>query len=245
MSSAGCSPARPSSHDGHVMVHEARVWSRPASPPPALRRSRQRRDGRLARRVGGRPRHRRPGARRAPRRCSRAYRDAPAAAGPAVLQVHVSLAPTDAEALAIAKDQWRNGLVSPPECWDIEQPEAFDDAAGEPVEAEMRRAVLISHDAVELAERIAVAGRSSASTACTCTTSARISSGSSSRAETELLPAAERRRHREDQRHQRPVVEDGGRSTASTSRRSSTATATGSATSPDSRSASTTLPTSG
>ena len=34
--------------------------------------------------------------------------------GPAVLQVHVSLAPTDAEALAIAKDQWRNGLVSPP-----------------------------------------------------------------------------------------------------------------------------------
>ena len=69
--------------------------------------------------------------------------------------MHVSLAPTDAEALAIAKDQWRNGLVSPPECWDIEQPEEFDEAAGEPADAEMRKAVLVAQDAGELAARIA------------------------------------------------------------------------------------------
>ena len=75
--------------------------------------------------------------------------------GPAILQVHVSLERTDAEALAVAKDQWRNGVVPPHQAWEITQPEDFDAAAGEPTDAEMRDAVLVGQDAGELAERIA------------------------------------------------------------------------------------------
>ena len=141
------------SRDGHVRVDDARVWSRPEVPPPLLAAAVSPEtagwvagwaDGLAT--VAQSP--------DALRRVLHEYRDH-GGRGPAVLQVHVSLAPTDAEALAIAKDQWRNGLVSPPECWDIEQPEAFDEAAGEPEDEEMREAVLISADAGELAQRIA------------------------------------------------------------------------------------------
>ena len=141
------------SHDGHVVVHDARVWSRPAAPPPLLGTAVSAEtagwlagwaDGLAT--VAQSP--------DALRRILDVYRGN-GGSGAAVLQIHVSLAPTDAEALAIAKDQWRNGLVSPPRCWDIEQPEAFDEAAGEPGDAEMREAVLVAHDASELAARIA------------------------------------------------------------------------------------------
>jgi coenzyme F420-dependent glucose-6-phosphate dehydrogenase len=140
-------------HDGHVMVHEARVWSRPAAPPPLFGAAVSAETaGWLAGWADGLAT-----VAQAPdalRQVLGAYRGQ-GGRGPAVLQVQVSLAPTHAEALAVAQDQWRNGLVSPPDCWDIQQPEAFDEAAGEPVEAEMRRAVLIAHDPAELAKRIA------------------------------------------------------------------------------------------
>ena len=141
------------SHDGHVRMEEARVWSRPAAPPPLLGAAVSPEtagwvagwaDGLAT--VAQSP--------DALRRVVAEYRDH-GGRGPTVLQVHVSLAPTDAEALAIAKDQWRNGLVPPPECWDIEQPEEFDAAAGEPNDAELREAVLVAHDAGALADRIA------------------------------------------------------------------------------------------
>jgi probable non-F420 flavinoid oxidoreductase len=140
------------SHEGHVVVHDARVWSRPEFPPPLLGTAVSSETARwlagwadgLAT-VAQSP--------DALRKIVDEYRGN-GGRGSAVLQVHVSLAPTDAEALAIAKDQWRNGLVSPPECWDIEQPEAFDEAAGEPDEGEIRRAVLVAQDAGELAARI-------------------------------------------------------------------------------------------
>ena len=75
--------------------------------------------------------------------------------GPRILQVHVSWAPTDAEALAIAKDQWSHAVLSPPTIWDLEQPEDFDAAAGEPSDQQLRDALLISSDLDELAQRIA------------------------------------------------------------------------------------------
>lgn len=145
------------SHDGLVRVHEARVWSRPEHCPPLLGAAVSAEtagwiagwaDGLAT--VAQSP--------EALRRILEEF-NGNGGRGPAVLQVHISLAPTDAEALAIAKDQWRNGLVTPPECWDIEQPEAFDAAAGDPADEEMREAVLISDDAAELADRIlALAG---------------------------------------------------------------------------------------
>ncbi len=141
------------SRDGLVRVHEARVWSRPEQGPP-LHGAAVSADtaGWIAGWADGLAT-----VAQSPdalRRIVEEFRGS-GGRGPAVLQVHVSLAPTDAEALAIAKDQWRNGLVGPPECWDIEQPEVFDEAAGEPKDAELRKAVLVSGDAGELAARIA------------------------------------------------------------------------------------------
>jgi alkanesulfonate monooxygenase SsuD/methylene tetrahydromethanopterin reductase-like flavin-dependent oxidoreductase (luciferase family) len=75
--------------------------------------------------------------------------------GPCVLQVHLSLAETDAEALALAKDQWRNGLIGPPRAWDFEQPEDFDAATADPDEKQLREAVLVDSDPAALAQRIA------------------------------------------------------------------------------------------
>ena len=50
----------------------------------------------------------------------------PGGRGSVALQVHFSWAPDDNTALAIAHDQWRHGVITAPELWDIEQPEEFD-----------------------------------------------------------------------------------------------------------------------
>ena len=54
-----------------------------------------------------------------------AYRDA-GGRGPLRLQVHVSWAPTDEEAAAVAYDQWRSNVFPPPVCWDLELTDHFD-----------------------------------------------------------------------------------------------------------------------
>ncbi len=54
-----------------------------------------------------------------------AYRDA-GGRGPLHLQVHVSWAPEQAQAEAIAYDQWRSNVFAPPVCWDLETAEHFD-----------------------------------------------------------------------------------------------------------------------
>lgn len=140
-------------HDGAVRVHRARVWSRPAVAPPLLGAAVSAETAEwLAGRVDGLATVAQP-----PdvlRRVIEAYRSA-GGEGPCILQVHLSLEETDAAALATAKDQWRNGLVGPPRAWDLEQPEDFDAAVGEPDEDELRTAVLVDADAASLAERIA------------------------------------------------------------------------------------------
>ncbi len=65
---------------------------------------------------------------------------------PAYLQAHVSWAPTEEEALAIAFEQWRSNVFSPPVCWDLELPEHFDEAARFVRPDDVRRAVLVSAD---------------------------------------------------------------------------------------------------
>ncbi|QKJ18557.1 TIGR03885 family FMN-dependent LLM class oxidoreductase [Microbacterium hominis] len=141
------------SHDGLVRVHRARLWSRPATPPPLLATAVSAETAAWAAgwaegiaTVAQEP--------AALERLLDAYGSA-GGQGPRVLQVHVSIAETDAEAYAIASDQWRNGLVPPPRAWDLEQPEHFDAAVGEVDEAELRRAVLVDDDPVALAERVA------------------------------------------------------------------------------------------
>jgi hypothetical protein len=69
--------------------------------------------------------------------------------------VHISLAESDEAAFAIARDQWSNGLLSPPVTWDLEQPEDFEAAVAGLDKEDLRKAVLVDHDASSLADRIA------------------------------------------------------------------------------------------
>ncbi|WP_017202178.1 TIGR03885 family FMN-dependent LLM class oxidoreductase [Microbacterium algeriense] len=141
------------SHDGLVRAHRARIWSLPAAPPPLFATavsaetaawSAEWADGLVT--VAQPP--------SVLRRVIDEYRSA-GGTGPCSLQVHLSWAATDAEALALAREQWRNGVLAPPLTWNIEQPEEFDAAIGAPDDAALRAAVLIDHDAASLADRIA------------------------------------------------------------------------------------------
>ena len=142
------------SSDGTVRTHRARVWSRPEVPPrlvgaavtPETAASAAAwADGLIT--VVGSPDQM--------RRVNGAYRDA-GGQGPCVVQVHLSWAPTDAEAVAIALEQWRHGpAVQPPETWDIADPAEFDRRASDVDESAIRGALLVENEPTRLAERIA------------------------------------------------------------------------------------------
>jgi probable non-F420 flavinoid oxidoreductase len=110
--------------DGLVTVDRARVWEVPEPRPrlvgPAVSLESA---GRVAAwsegmvTVNQRP--------EALRQMVGAYRDA-GGAGPLALQVHLSWAPTEAEAEQIAHDQWRSNVFPAPVSWDTETVEAFD-----------------------------------------------------------------------------------------------------------------------
>ena len=140
-------------HDGLVRVHRARVWSRPAEPPPlfATAVSAETAEWAASWAQGLATVAQEPAALR---RAVEAYRGA-GGAGPCILQVHLSIAESDDAAFAIARDQWQNGLLSPPVTWDLEQPEDFEAAvAGLDLE-DLRKSVLVDHDTSSLADRIA------------------------------------------------------------------------------------------
>ena len=79
------------------------------------------------------------------RRMIDAYRDA-GGQGRLVLQVHVSWDPDPARALALAHDQWRSNVFPPPLCWDLDSPEAFEQASAHVTPDDMHAAVRISSD---------------------------------------------------------------------------------------------------
>ncbi|KUI18617.1 LLM class F420-dependent oxidoreductase [Mycobacterium sp. GA-1285] len=132
------------SHQGLVQVNRARLWTRPEKIPdlvgPAVTPETAARhatwaDGLVTVNQS----------REALEKVLRAYRDA-GGRGPARLQIHLSWAPSEDEALAIAHDQWRSNVFDPPVCWDTETVEAFD-VMGEKVAPEqMRQSVRISSD---------------------------------------------------------------------------------------------------
>ena len=102
-----------------------------------------------------------------------AYRDA-GGRGPAALQVHLSWAPTEDEAEAIAHEQWRSNVFAPPVCWDLETAEHFDVVSGDvPPETGRRRCVNVSADLGRHAGLAARVRGARASTRSTCTTSGR------------------------------------------------------------------------
>jgi hypothetical protein len=63
-----------------------------------------------------------------------------------VLQVHLSWAPTDEEALEIAYDQWRTNVFDPPICWDVETVEEFDERARDVTREDVQKKVLVSSE---------------------------------------------------------------------------------------------------
>jgi probable non-F420 flavinoid oxidoreductase len=132
------------SHDGLVTVDRARVWTLPVEPPALVAAAVSPEtagwaagwaDGLIT-------------VHQAPdtlRRVLAAYRDG-GGRGPAYLQVHLSYASTDEEALAVAHDQWRSNVFGPPVCWDLELTDHFDEASRHVTPEAVREVVLVSSD---------------------------------------------------------------------------------------------------
>ncbi|WP_167051514.1 TIGR03557 family F420-dependent LLM class oxidoreductase [Salinibacterium sp. ZJ77] len=86
-----------------------------------------------------------------------AYRDA-GGTGPVSLQVHVSYASSRAEAEAIALEQWRHAVVTPPALWDLATPEEFDVRAAGATIDDIRTHVIVTHELSELRDRLSELG---------------------------------------------------------------------------------------
>lgn len=132
-------------HHGLVEVDRARLWSRPAEPPPLYGAAVS---PATARWLGGwadglatvhQPRE-------ALERVVAAFREGGGEGKPMLLQTHVSWAATDEEALAIAWDQWRTNVFAPPVPWDLETVEHFDEAARFVRTEDVAEAVIVSGD---------------------------------------------------------------------------------------------------
>lgn len=81
------------------------------------------------------------------------YRDA-GGRGPISLQVHLSWAPTQQEAEAVAFDQWRSNVFTEPVNWDTETPAGFDAMAEHVGMDSVSAAVQISADLDEHVDRL-------------------------------------------------------------------------------------------
>jgi probable non-F420 flavinoid oxidoreductase len=132
-------------HDGHVHVDRAKLYTLPAEPPalvgPAISVETARRAGEWA---DGLATVNQPRAKL--EEMIDAFRSNGGDGKRLVLQVHLSWAPTDEEALAIAHDQWRTNVFPPPTCWDLELPEDFDRLARDVTPEQVRDTVLVSAD---------------------------------------------------------------------------------------------------
>ncbi|MGN9813177.1 TIGR03885 family FMN-dependent LLM class oxidoreductase [Micromonospora sp. BQ11] len=112
------------SHDGLVRVDRAKLWTRPEQPPALIGAAVSEATARwCAEWADGLITVNAPVERL--RRMIDTYRSA-GGRGPLHLQVHVSWAPDQAEAEAVAYDQWRSNVFAPPVCWDLETAEHFD-----------------------------------------------------------------------------------------------------------------------
>jgi probable non-F420 flavinoid oxidoreductase len=140
-------------HDGLVTVDRARLWTLPAQPPKLIgaavsvataRWAGEWADGLV---TINQPREQL-------ERVVAAFREGGGEGKPVFLQVHLSWAPDERQALDIAYDQWRTNLFSPPLPWDLQTIEQFDEAARFVRPEDVRGAVLVSADLEQHAERL-------------------------------------------------------------------------------------------
>ncbi len=132
------------SHDGLVTVERARVWDRPDEAPkliaPAVSPGSA---GRVARWADGLITVNQDPATLA--EVVGRYRDG-GGRGRVALQLHLSWAPTLAEAEQVAYEQWRSNVFGEPLAWDIDSVAGFDAAAAHVGLESVHRAVRISAD---------------------------------------------------------------------------------------------------
>ncbi|ASD22883.1 LLM class F420-dependent oxidoreductase [Cryobacterium sp. LW097] len=139
--------------DHHVSVDRARVWSRPDTPPPLVAAAVSAETaGWAASWADGLVTVAQPPEKL--RRVLDAYEQA-GGTGRRALQIHLSWASTDAEALAIAHDQWRTNAFDPPVPWDIDTPENFDEISKHVAAEDLRASVLINSDLGWHADKLA------------------------------------------------------------------------------------------
>jgi probable non-F420 flavinoid oxidoreductase len=131
-------------HDGLVTVDRARIWTLPEQPPaliaPAVSVATARRgadwaDGLVT--INQPHDHL--------RQMIAAYRDA-GGRGKLILQLHLSYDPDPDRALAIAFEEWHSGVVTPPESWDLDTPQAFERASASATPADVAKVVRVSSD---------------------------------------------------------------------------------------------------
>lgn len=138
------------SHDGTVTVKEARVWDRPDEVPLLLGPAVSAKSAaRIAAWADGlitvNQDH------DTLRGVIDAYRGA-GGRGRLALQIHLSWAPSMAEAERIAHEQWAGNAVGAPLTWDIATVEGFDAAAAHVTVETIREAVRISPDTAQHAQ---------------------------------------------------------------------------------------------
>lgn len=115
------------SRDEPVRVDRARLWTRPAKPPPLFAAAvTPQSAAEVAAWADGLITLNQP--ERGHAETLAAYREA-GGRGPALLQVHLSWAPTREQALAAAHDQWREAVFGSDVGWELELPEHFEQAA--------------------------------------------------------------------------------------------------------------------
>jgi probable non-F420 flavinoid oxidoreductase len=131
-------------HEGLVTVDRAKIWTLPEQPPaliaPAVtvataRRGAEWADGLVT--INQPHDHL--------REMIAAYRDA-GGRGKLVLQVHLSYDPDPDRALAVAFEEWHSNVFPPPLCWDLDSPEAFEQASAHVTPQDVTKAVLVSDD---------------------------------------------------------------------------------------------------
>jgi probable non-F420 flavinoid oxidoreductase len=132
-------------HDGLVRVDRARLWTLPAEPPPLIGAAVSPETAAwVAGWADGLITIRQP--REQLERVLAAFRDNGGADKITAVQVHLSWASEEGEALRIAHHQWRTNVFSPPLCWDLATVEQFDAAARHVRPEDVREAVLVSSD---------------------------------------------------------------------------------------------------
>jgi probable non-F420 flavinoid oxidoreductase len=141
------------SHDGLVTVDRARLWEVPDPRPrlvgPAVSLESA---ARVASWSEGMVTVSQPPDRL--RSMAQAYREA-GGTGPLALQVHLSWAPTQAEAEEVAHEQWRSNVFGEPVAWDLETAEAFDTVSEQVTVEQVRAVVDVSSDLAWHCDRLA------------------------------------------------------------------------------------------